>query len=195
MAAEIATQMQDDQVRADAAEPAASAGVELAFPVRGLSFQSRIAVVALVTAVAVLTGACLLFMLQQWRTERAHFIQAQQALARIGAGDISEEFDRGDRGDALAVLRNLSSDPRLLRAELVAADGKVVRGFAQVGRPRVHDGSSVIDVRAPVDLGGGRTGALVLSVQPEGPGALLPRFLAMGGALFFVAAGVALFMG
>ena len=89
MAAEIATQMQDDQVRADAAEPAASAGVELAFPVRGLSFQSRIAVVALVTAVAVLTGACLLFMLQQWRTERAHFIQAQQALARIGAADIT----------------------------------------------------------------------------------------------------------
>ena len=195
MGADIASQIQDDPACADPAEPAAGDGVELAFPIRGLSFQSRIAVVALVTAVVVLMGACLLFMLQQWRTERAHFIQAQQALARIGAADISEEFDRGDRADALSALRALKSDPRLLGAQLVGADGKPVPGFGPIGGPLALKGPGVVDVRAPVDLGNGRAGALVLSIQPEGPGALLPRFLSMGGALFFVAAGLALFMG
>ena len=197
MGADIASQIQDDPACADPVEPpvGAVAGVELAFPIRGLSFQSRIAVVALVTAVVVLMGACLLFMFQQWRTERAHFIQAQQALARIGAADISQEFDQGDRADALSALRALKSDPRLLGAELVGADGKPVPGFGPIGGPLVLKRPGVIDVRAPVDLGNGRAGALVLSIEPEGPGSLLPRFLAMGGALFFVAAGLALFMG
>src|SRR6185503_8531858 len=83
------------------------AAVELGFPIRGLSFQSRIAVVALLTAVAVLLAACMLFMLQQWRTERAHFLDAQKTLAHISAADISEELGRGDRLDGLTAVRAL----------------------------------------------------------------------------------------
>jgi signal transduction histidine kinase len=171
-----------------------AAAVELAFPIRGLTFQSRIAVVALVTAVAVLLAACSLFMLQQWRTERAHFIQSHQELARISAAEISEGLRRGDRNDALTALKALKDDPRLLDAKLVGPDGAPAANFEERGHPP-KTAEETVSLRAPVDLGGGQKGALVLTVAPEGPGALVPRFLSMGGALFFVAAGMALFMG
>ena len=169
--------------------------LELAFPVAGLSFQSRIAVVALVTAVVVLLGACTLFMLQQWRTERAHFIQSQEALAHVAAADISEELGHGDRQDALTALHALSLDPRLLSAALVGPGGAALPGFGPVGPAHPIKGDDQIAVRAPVQLGDGTSGVLVLEVQPEGLAGLLPRFISMGGALFFVAAGLALFMG
>ncbi len=169
--------------------------MDLAFPIGGLSFQSRIAVVALVTAVVVLLGACTLFMLQQWRTERAHFLQSQQSLARIAAAEISWELKRGDRDDAMAALRALNGDARLVTATLVGPAGAKAPPFGQIRKPAPAKGGDLIAVRAPVQMPDGSRGSLVLAVQPEGLGGLLPRFVSMGGALFFVAAGLALFMG
>ena len=194
MAAQIASQSQDDASHAPQAAPA-SGGLELRFPIHGLTFQSRVAVVALVTAVVVLMGACMLFMLQQWRTERAHFVQSQQTLARISASEISAAFVRGDRAEGLESLNALKDDPRLLSARLLGPNGQPAPGFNPIVKPAVSPGEDVISVKAPVSLGPAGEGSLVLTVQPEGPGVLLPRFVSMGGALFFVAAGMALFMG
>ena len=194
MAAQIASSLQDEAPRAGPAAAAPAAGHELRFPIHGLTFQSRVAVVALVTAVVVLMGACMLFMLQQWRTERAHFVQAQQALAHITAAQISETQVRGDRNGGLDALEALQADPRLLKAELIGGDGKSIRRIVPASGP-LSPGGGVVTIQAPVKLGPGPPGALVLTVQPEGLGALAPRFISMGGALFFVAAGMALFMG
>ena len=195
MAAQITSQLQEETPRAGQADPAPAGRLELRFGTHGLSFQSRVAVVALVTAVVVLLGACMLFMLQQWRTERAHFIQAQQALTHITAAQISETMVRGDRNGALGGLDALRADPRLLSAELIGADGRPIRRILPISKPGSPGDADIVTIKAPVNLGAGPPGALVLTVQPEGLGALAPRFISMGGALFFVAAGMALFMG
>ena len=193
MAAQIASEIQDDAPCARPADTAAGAA-EARFAAQGFSFQSRVAVVALVTAVVVLMGACMLFMLQQWRTERSHFIQAQQTLGRITASEISAALVRGDSADGVSALKALRDDPRLISAELVGPAGQPLPGFSPIRKPMVSAGDDLISVKAPVQLAAG-SGDLVLSVQPEGLGALIPRFVSMGGALFFVAAGMALFMG
>jgi len=193
VAAQIASEIQDDAPCARPADTAAGAA-EARFAAQGFSFQSRVAVVALVTAVVVLMGACMLFMLQQWRTERSHFIQAQQTLGRITASEISAALVRGDSADGVSALKALRDDPRLISAELVGPAGQPLPGFSPIRKPMVSAGDDLISVKAPVQLAAG-SGDLVLSVQPEGLGALIPRFVSMGGALFFVAAGMALFMG
>jgi two-component system, sensor histidine kinase len=171
---------------------ATGAGHELRFPIRGLSFQNRIAVVALVTAVAVLMGACALFMLQQWRTERAHFIQAQQSLAAVTAEQVTGLLRLGPAHDVDGAVLALRTDPQVLAASLTDGHGRRIAGFAQrsarLGRPAGRD---LITVRAPVGAGG----ELALTIEPEGPAGLIPRFISMGGALFFMAAGLALYMG
>jgi signal transduction histidine kinase/FixJ family two-component response regulator len=194
VAAQIADQIQDDALRADRAESDSDPGLHLRFPIHGLSFQSRVAVVALVTAVAVLLGACMLFMLQQWRTERAHFIQSQQMLAGVEAADISSEMRRQPAA-VPAALQALNGDQRLSSAELVGPNGARLASYSRTAGAKGGEAAGAISVRAPVDLGAGAEGELVLSVRPDGPGALVPRFVSMGGALFFVAAGIALFMG
>ena len=123
-------------------EPAGArpAAVELGFPIRGLSFQSRIAVVALLTAVAVLLAACMLFMLQQWRTERAHFLQAQRTLAYISAADIRLVHDRG-----------VSHFQRDRETQLDGGRAQIVRSG---GRLRPRPGGCFVTVDG--DLGGHR---------------------------------------
>ena len=193
MAAQTAIPLRDEGAPGPDASDSSGA-LDLAFPIGGLSFQSRIAVVALVTAVVVLLGACTLFMLQQWRTERAHFLQAEESLATIAAADISWDLSHGDHADGMAALRALQRDPRLVSATLVGPGGVPVPGFDPVRKPRPQT-AAVASIRAPVALEHGSSATLVLTVEPEGLGGLLPRFISMGGALFFVAAGLALFMG
>ena len=175
------------------AEPGAEAfRLDLGPPSRGLSFQSRIAVVALVTAVAVLMAACLLFMLQQYRTERAHLLQNETILAEVAARDIASAMSTRDRDRMDAGLEALKADPRIHSAALRDSSGRILAQFQRADSASV---AAEVKVAAPIVSGGVRRGVLDLSIRPEGFGVLLPRFLAMGGALFFVAAGLALFMG
>ena len=175
------------------AEPGAEAfRLDLGPPSRGLSFQSRIAVVALVTAVAVLMAACLLFMLQQYRTERAHLLQNETILAEVAARDIASAMSTRDRDRLDAGLEALKADPRIHSAALRDSSGRILAQFQRADSASV---AAEVKVAAPIVSGGVRRGVLDLSIRPEGFGVLLPRFLAMGGALFFVAAGLALFMG
>ena len=171
---------------------AAESGIDLGLRQTGLTFQTRIAVVALITAVAVLLAACLLFMLQQWRTERTHLIQNQTIAAQVAAGEIGSDLDRDPAGVRIH-LQSLGVDPRIRSAVFFDSRG---RPAAAVARPaKAANGGDVIVVKAPVSSPDGAKGLLVVQSDAEGMSALLPRFISMGGALFFVAAGLALFMG
>ena len=160
-------------------------------PATGLSFQNRIAVVALVTAVVVLMGACSLFMLEQWRTERAHFTQSQTNLAHVTAVEAAAALARGDAGELRAISAALKADRQVVSATLTDTQGRVTANLAARAAP----GEDAIRVEAPVLVDGQPRGTLVLKVASEPLAALFPRFLSIGGALFFVAAGLALFMG
>ena len=170
--------------------------LDVGLPVKGLSFQSRIAVVALLTAVAVLTAACSLFMLQQYRTERAHLIQNEAILAEVAARDIAAALPARNRDQLGAGLEALKADPRIRSATVHDSAGQVLAAFQRTDAASAARLSrEVVRVDAPIMMGGVRRGVVTLQVRPEGLGALLPRFVSMGGALFFVAAGLALFMG
>ena len=167
--------------------PAQAAAV--APPDSGLSFQNRIAVVALITAVAVLMGACGLFMLEQWRTERVQFIQGQRNLARVAAIEASAPLARGDLRELGSIVEALRADRHMASASIVDATGRVL---ADGRRPR---GPDLEQAEAPILVDGQRRGAVVLSFAPDPLSSLVPRFISIGGSLFFLAAGLALFMG
>ena len=160
----------------------------------GLSFQSRVAVVALVTAVAVLSAACALFMLQQWRTERALFLQSQTHIAAIAATEAAEAVGAGDGRAAAVAVNALRSDPRISSAQMVDRSGRIIAGFERPLRHIAGQGAPMF-VEAPVIYQGRLVASIELRSTPDGLMGLLPRFISMGGALFFVAAGLALFMG
>jgi signal transduction histidine kinase/AmiR/NasT family two-component response regulator len=156
-----------------------------------MSFQNRIAVVALVTAVAVLLGACGLFMLEQWRTERTLFIQSQSDLVRVTAIEAAAPLARGDVAELHAIVEGLQADKRTLAAVVVDAHGRPLAGVSRAAPAN----SDTARVQAPIMVAGVQRGALLLTVAPDPLAVLVPRFLSIGGALFFVAAGLALFMG
>jgi HAMP domain-containing protein len=177
---------------AAASEPDGFAHLDVGAPVRGLSFQNRIAVVALLTAVAVLVAATAIFVLQEWRTERLRLVQSQTILATVEATRLADGARDPTRIEAR--LRALSAAPRVSSAELF--DGHGLR-IARYVRPAAKLGVDGADVRVevPAPLAGQPPGRLVMVSSTEGMGQMLPRFIALGGSLFFVAAGLALFTG
>ena len=159
-----------------------------------LSFQNRIAVAALITAVAVLLAASMLFMAQQWRTEHAHFVQAQGRLASVVASAAAPAMAARDASELQRTVDSLRADPSVRSARIVDLSG---RDLARLAPPKVAAESVAGDVATtvPVVRGGQVLGTLEVRSVSEGLAALLPRFISMGGALFFVAAGLALFVG
>ena len=102
----------------------ATPAIDLGVRAQGLSFQTRIAVVALITAVAVLMAACMMFMFEQWRTERAHFAQSQATLARIIASNAARDLSHDGGRDFQADISGLGVDARLLSATIVDLNGR-----------------------------------------------------------------------
>jgi len=159
-----------------------------------LSFQNRIAVAALITAVAVLLAASMLFMAQQWRTEHAHFVQAQGRLAGVVASAVAPAMARHDTRELQRTLDSLRADPQVRAARIVDLSG---RDLAKLAPSKIASKPAAADVATtvPIVRGGRVLGRLEVRSASEGLAALLPRFISMGGALFFVAAGLALFVG
>src|ERR1700710_774898 len=114
-----------EAAEADAAAMAigADGALSMEAPLKGLSFQRRIAVVALLAAVAVLLAACLLFIFEQWRIEREQLNQSQPALAEVVAGSFSWPMAGGDWAVAQDRLSSISAAPRVRSAYIVSADG------------------------------------------------------------------------
>jgi signal transduction histidine kinase/ActR/RegA family two-component response regulator len=157
---------------------------------RGISFETRIAIAALLTAVAVLVTACGLFVFEQWQAERRSLANDQAVLAQVLASDIAPgAVDSGAAGAALARL----PAPTGLRAMLVDGRGRVL---AHRGSP-FDLGADQADglIRTSTPISGGAGASLVIAAVPPGLADILPRYLAVCGALFFAATGVALFMG
>jgi signal transduction histidine kinase/AmiR/NasT family two-component response regulator len=159
-----------------------------------LSFQNRIAVAALITAVAVLLAASMLFMAQQWRTEHAHFVQAQGRLARVVASAAAPAMEARDASELQRTVDSLGADPRVRSARIVDLSGRYLAKLAPsefAAEPVKADVATTV----PIVRAGRTLGRLEVHSASEGLAALLPRFISMGGALFFVAAGLALFVG
>jgi signal transduction histidine kinase/AmiR/NasT family two-component response regulator len=165
---------------------------------RRISFQSRITGAAMATAVAVLLAACVAFCFEQWRGERHDMIERQAALARLAANGQTVRQAYADPA-AAAHLR-----PRLhgLLSEVDAAYLMDARGalFARIGAPDLPGPEAaaragLVGVVAPVVLDGRRVGELHVYSAPKPIGALLPRYLALVGALLVAAVGLSLLLG
>jgi len=159
---------------------------------RGLSFENRIAISSLVTAVVVLIAATGLFMLEQYQAEQRDLRRGQTEMAEVMAAELAQPMALGDRGAIHNMLVTLVTAPEVTAAQVLDPQGRLV---AQV----VEAGSSAdpapFTVREPLTRGGQKVGDLVMTSKQVGIGAILPRYLAVCAALFFATAGLALFMG
>jgi signal transduction histidine kinase/AmiR/NasT family two-component response regulator len=156
---------------------------------RGLSFENRIAIASLVTAVVVLVAATCLFMLEQWQAEQRDLHRGQAAIVALVAQQVAPSVARGDAQATRSTLTALLTDPQIRAAGV----------FDGAGRSLVHIGATgggkVFETRAPLMAGGRRVGELAVASGAIRLGDILPRYLAVCSALFFATAGLALFMG
>jgi signal transduction histidine kinase/ActR/RegA family two-component response regulator len=184
--------------RAAAPDPALAIGADGALameaPLKGLSFQRRIAVVALLTAVAVLLAACVLFLFEQWRIEREQLSQSQTALAEVMADNLAGPLSSGDFVTVQDRLVHINAAKRVRSAYVVGPNGMRVANF--IRKPLQGDETALL-VRAEIAIKaqGRPIGQLVVMSRPDGMSSILPRFVALGGGLFFAATGLALFTG
>jgi signal transduction histidine kinase/ActR/RegA family two-component response regulator len=161
---------------------------------RGVSFENRIAIAALVTAVVVLITASLLFIVEQWQSGQVDLRRHEAALTQIMAGEVASAQARGDLTGEQKILAQLVAAPEVKSADLFDAQG---RRLLHVEDPRGSGAntSSVFDTSANVTEGGQRLGQLVVRSYAFDRWSIVPRYLAVCGALFFAATGLALFMG
>ena len=160
---------------------------------KGVTFESRIAIAALATAVTVLILASGLFIYEQWRAERADIARALNALGQMLSAEIAPQVDRGDLTAAKASLAALLQVPAVRQAEIVSPAGVVLARL----RPEPGDPLSAgpVIVHATLSQHGRSVGQLMIAVQPPAFVRLLPRYLAVCGALFFAAVAIALLLG
>jgi signal transduction histidine kinase len=152
-------------------------------------FQARITSVALVTTLAVLLVACLSFLVQQWTVARQQTLTNQTTLATVVADAAGPAMLRGDVAAAKAAVKAAVAPNSVVSARLTDTKGKVLAEAVDA-----DDGKPVKTLTVPVTEGGVRVGSLELAVREPSLAKMLPRFLALTMALFFGAAGAALFL-
>ncbi len=156
-------------------------------------FQARIASVALITTVIVLVAACASFLLQQWAVSRQETHATQAALNRVVAQIAAPALARGDANAARRAVDAASLAPGVAAVSLTDSRGRLIAvKEAKSGSAKAARDEETI--QTPVTLDGRSLGALITTVQPPSLASLLPRFLALTMALFFGAAGLALFL-
>jgi signal transduction histidine kinase/ActR/RegA family two-component response regulator len=155
-------------------------------------FQARVASVAIITTVAVLVAACLSFMLQQWSVSAQQARQEQATLASVVAAAAAPDLAAHDINALQHDAAAAAASHDLIDVRLVAADGRTVAYFA-APRPSPKAGPAHTQV-APMQTGGRTVGQVILRAHEPTLISLLPRFLALTGALFFGASGIALFV-
>jgi signal transduction histidine kinase/CheY-like chemotaxis protein len=155
-------------------------------------FQARVASVAIVTTVAVLVAACLSFMLQQWSVARQETHVANGTLADVIAASVSPAVAKGDAAAATRALASLSRARGFIDARILDQTGRSLAAFSAPGRTSRDVRSDIVERR--LSVGGNAVGELRLRAVSPSLAGLLPRFLALTGALFFGASGIALFV-
>jgi len=156
-------------------------------------FQARVAGVAIITTVAVLAAACLSFMLQQWGVARQEARLSLNGLGDMVATAAAPDLAAGDGGAAGLILTAAAHENPLVDARLTDLHGAVVATYA-ASRTSGESPQHLTVAQRTVSLNGRPVGKLTLRAAPPSLGALIPRFLALTGALFFSASGVALFL-
>jgi len=162
---------------------------------RGISFENRIAIASLVTAVVVLLAASTLFIFEQWQAQRTDLTHDQTALTQVMASELAPAAARGDAATAQVVLSKLSAWPGIQSAVVLDTTGRPLARFEQPHRGAPASPDALVRSRLPVSLNHQSVGTLEVAALPAGLTAILPRYLAVCGALFFAATGLALFMG
>jgi signal transduction histidine kinase/AmiR/NasT family two-component response regulator len=156
-----------------------------------VTFQARVAGVALITTVVVLVAACLTFMLQQWAVAREQNHQSHVALSSITAGASAIALDGKDLAAAKASIATLSNDASVTEARLTDVAGRTLSLYT---RPNPAPADAVDTIRTPVISDGVKVGELAMTFETPTLTALLPQFIALTGALFFGGVGVAVFL-
>jgi signal transduction histidine kinase/ActR/RegA family two-component response regulator len=152
-------------------------------------FQARIASVALVTTLAVLLVACTSFLFQQWTVARQQTLVNQTVLAAIVAQVAGPALAHGDHDSARAAVDAVAAPASVVSATLVDARGRVVASLRQDAA-----GKAIRTIDRPILFEGKTVGQLSIGVLEPSLAKMLPRFLALTMALFFGAAGAALFL-
>ena len=153
-------------------------------------FQARVASVALITTVAVLLAACGTFMLQQWAVSRQETRANSAAMNAVVAGIAAPAMVLGDEAEARRAVEALIAAPGVRSASLVDTKGRILA----VQRAPGGAVGAETTVRTPVVLAGKPVGTLITAVATPQLSSLLPRYLALTFALFFGAAGIAVFV-
>jgi signal transduction histidine kinase/ActR/RegA family two-component response regulator len=161
---------------------------------RGITFEHRIAITALATAIAVLALASTMFIFEQWRVERSNHFRARVVLTSLMAREVAPALAGGDIPTARRVAAELGVVPGVREAVVHNAAGAAVMRWAPSPAPGPPKGELVI-TRAPIAQNGEALGDIVMTSERRDFAGLLPRYLAVCGSLFFAAAAMALFMG
>jgi len=156
-------------------------------------FQARVASVAIITTVAVLVAACMSFMVLQWSVGRQQARLEQETLARVIAASAAPDASRRDVGELQNDASAAAPLKGLVDVRLVDPGGKTIGAYA-APTPRTAEEGPVYTTTAPILQGGRNLGAVVLRAHEATVIGLLPRFMALTGALFFGASGIALFV-
>ena len=152
-------------------------------------FQARIASVALVTTLAVLLVACGSFLFQQWTVAKQQTLLNQTLLAGVVANVVGPAMARDDPESARAAVTAVVGPRSVVSAILVDRRGRTI---ARLDEP-AGDRPVTLLVK-PVFHQGRQVGQLTIGVLEPSLVRMLPRFLALTMALFFGAAGAALFL-
>ncbi|MBI1405020.1 MAG: response regulator [Caulobacter sp.] len=158
-------------------------------PASHAPFQARIASVALVTTLAVLLVACASFLFQQWTVARQQTFANQQILAGIIAEVAAPALVKGELDGARAAVAAAAEPESVVSARLVTRDGREIASLSENA-----NGRTVKSIAKTVTYQGRPVGVLTIGVVEPSLTRMLPRFLALTMALFFGAAGAALFL-
>lgn len=144
-----------DAPDAAAVEIGADGALAMDAPLKGLSFQRRIAVVALLTAVAVLLAACLLFIFEQWRIEREQLNQSQSALSQVVARSLAGPLAASDWAVAQERLAAIAPAERVRSAYVVSANGLRIANFVRPAKSAAEAGG-LVRTETPITAPSGR---------------------------------------
>src|ERR1700750_269197 len=93
---------------------------------RGISFENRIAITALVTAIVVLLTASAMFILEQWQAEQRDLKHQQAPLAQRVPVSVPPIAATGDAASVQRVLSILATAPSVRSAEVTDPAGHVL---------------------------------------------------------------------
>ena len=152
-------------------------------------FQARIASVALVTTLAVLLVACASFLFQQWTVARQQTSTTQRVLVGLMADVAAPAMAGGDLASARAAVAAAAEPASVVSAQLIDLEGKTIASKTD-DAPK----TGIRILTEPVVFENRQIGEIRLGVVDPSLSKMLPRFLALTMALFFGAAGAALFL-